>query len=410
MSKLFCPAKAAKVLLALCLVLCLSFAFLSVNAFASGVIIVGGGDDSDDDSGAVVVPGNGGGSSSNDDVVIYGENVVVTKSPTGEVVAKGEAASFVARAENATDRIWRLVSPDASNTIPAVDGPDHFRGLWVDGVNTDTLTLGNIPESLNGWYVECKFLGTGGPVFTSGAKIVVTGATTTTNDPTNANATTNTATGNTNQANNTIGTGAPGLPTIKSQPQGTNLQKGQVTSLSVSATGTEGAELNYQWYSNAVNSTTGGTPIAGAINAQYQPPEKEGSMFYYVAVWETLNNQTGTKVFSNPVEIKYFNTGNAGAAAGTVGGNTGAAGTPGTTGGLIIDGGPTAGNNNSGAPAGAVEPTTPIGSSQPAADNTANSESESSGGSTAVVMLVIALVALVACLGLVVKSGLLPKR
>ena len=410
MNKMCYPAKAWKGFLALCLVLCLSLAFLSVSAYASGVVIIGG--DSDDSSGGDVIVdgGSGGNTIITDDVVVLGKNVTVTKSPSGEAVAKGGTAEFVARAENATGRTWRLVSADASNTINASVAPDYFKGLWVDGLYDDKLTLGNIPESMNGWYVECKFEGAGGPVYTSGAKITVTGATGTTNDPGNTNNNTNNNTGN-GQASNTIGDQKPALPTIESQPQGTNLQKGQVTSLSVKASGTEGATLNYQWYFNTVNSTNGGTPIAGAINAQYQPAEREGSTFYYVAVWETLNNQTGTKVFSNPVEVKYHNT------AGNNGGNTAAGNNNGTTipnaGGLTIDVGP-AGNNGT-ANVGNAQTQTPAGESQlngqTPAQNTANNEGgESGGGSTAVVMLVIALVALVACLGLVVKSGLLPKR
>lgn len=402
MSKKIYAAKLPRVLLALCLVMCLSFAFLSVNAFAD-VIIVDDGNTGSTTTGGTTTGGTTTGTTTNTGSVVVvggnnGGNVAVTKSPTSETVEKGGAASFVARADNATGLVWRLVSPDASNTINAKAAPNEFSGLWVDGTDSDTLTLGNIPESLNGWYVECKFEGNGGPVYTNGAKINVSGVTTTTNDPDKA--------GTTNQASNTTANNAqPVLPTITSQPKGTKLVSGQVTSLSVTATTSDDSTLNYQWYASSTNSTTSGTPIAGAISAQYQPPEKEGSMFYYVAVWGTKGGQTGTKIFSTPVEVNYTGTSN-----GSVVNNN-------TTGGqLIIDAGPT-GNSTINQPSGVNNssadrvgtPSSSTAANNTAANNTAPVEAEDDG-STAVVMLVIALVALVACLGLVVKSGLLSKR
>ncbi len=391
MIKKIYPTKVLKVLLALCLVMSLSSAFLCMNAFAVEIIIVGGSDTSsgsttggttNNNTGSVVIVGQGG-------------NVTITKSPTSETVAKGGNAMFVARADNAESFVWRLVSPDASNTINAKNAPNEFSGLWVDGTNTDTLTLGNIPESLNGWYVECKFEGKGGPVFTNGAKITVTGATATTNDPGKTN---NKASATTTQ------TAQPVLPTISSQPKGATMVSGQVTSLNVTATTTDDSTLNYQWYASSTNSTTSGTPIAGAISAQYQPPEKEGSMYYYVAVWGTKDGQTGTKIFSTPVEVRYNST-NAGSNTGNY--NGGVINQPGQ---VVIDAGPSGNNTNSGNAVNtpADRNGTPV-SNQNNPSNVSNQD-DANGGSTAVVMLVIALVALVACLGLVVKSGLLTKK
>ena len=399
MNKKIYPAKMFKAMLALCLVFCLSAAFLSMNAFADEIIIVGGSDN----TGIIGGGTTGGTTGGTGNVVIVGGTdgkVTITKSPTSETVKKGDTAVFVARADNAEGRVWRLVSPDASNTINVKNAPNEFSGLWIDGANTDTLTLGNIPESLNGWYVECKFEGKGGPVYTSGAKITVTGATGTTNDPAKPN--TNQATANTNT--NTNQNAQPVLPTINSQPKGATMVSGQFTSLSVSASTTDDSTLNYQWYSSTTNSTTSGTPIAGAISAQYQPPEKAGSMFYYVAVWGTKDGLTGTKIFSTPVEVKYN----------TAAGNNPGTYNPGTTGNgnLVIDAGPAGSNavaNQGGAAANtpADRNGTPVSNPQTPATNTA---AEEGNGSTAVVMLVIALVALVACLGLVVKSGLLTKK
>ncbi|HEX6914231.1 MAG TPA: hypothetical protein VF145_03265, partial [Chitinophagaceae bacterium] len=53
--------------------------------------------------------------------------------------------------------------------------------------------------------------------------------------------------------------------------------------VSVSATGT--GTLTYQWYSNTVNSNTGGTLIPGATNASYSAPVSSvGTTYYYVEV------------------------------------------------------------------------------------------------------------------------------
>ena len=41
----------------------------------------------------------------------------------------------------------------------------------------------------------------------------------------------------------------------------------------------------YQWYTNTTNSTSGGTPIAGATNSTYDPPTNTvGEIFYYVTI------------------------------------------------------------------------------------------------------------------------------
>ncbi len=411
MIKKIYPAKVLKVLLALCLVLSISSAFLCMNAFADGIIIVGGSDSSSDVIVGDTTNNNNNNTTTGNVVVVGGNNngnVTITKNPTSETVAKGGNAVFVARADNADGRVWRLVSPDATNTINAKAAPNEFSGLWVDGTNTDTLTLGNVPESLNGWYVECKFEGKGGPVYTSGAKIVVSGAANTTNDPSKTDA-------NNNQASATTQNVQPVLPSISSQPKGATMIAGQVTSLNVTATTTDDSTLNYQWYASSTNSTTSGTPIAGAISAQYQPPEKEGSMYYYVAVWGTKNGQTGTKIFSTPVEVRYNSTGSAANNnnnnyTSTYNGNV--INQPSQ---VVIDAGPSGSNvtNNNGGNAvntPADRNGTPVSNAQNTASNVSNQTESENGGSTAVVMLVIALVALVACLGLVVKSGLLTKK
>jgi hypothetical protein len=61
------------------------------------------------------------------------------------------------------------------------------------------------------------------------------------------------------------------------------------SSLSVEATATESAVLSYQWYSNSINSNTGGSIISGAIGASFSIPATlaAGTHYYYCVVSAT---------------------------------------------------------------------------------------------------------------------------
>ena len=64
------------------------------------------------------------------------------------------------------------------------------------------------------------------------------------------------------------------------------------TALSVSASSPNGSAITYQWYSNASNSTVGGTSIGGASSASFTPPSNvAGTTYYYVIC---TNNQGST--------------------------------------------------------------------------------------------------------------------
>lgn len=79
------------------------------------------------------------------------------KDPAPEAVNEWESAVFIARAYNATAFTWRIVSPDGTTLYDAAAAPEYFPGLRVQGADTDTLTLLDIPSALNGWQVECLF-------------------------------------------------------------------------------------------------------------------------------------------------------------------------------------------------------------------------------------------------------------
>ena len=81
----------------------------------------------------------------------------VEKDPSPEAVNEWESAVFIARAYNATAFTWRIVSPDGTTLYDAAAAPEYFPGLRVQGADTDTLTLLDIPSALNSWQVECLF-------------------------------------------------------------------------------------------------------------------------------------------------------------------------------------------------------------------------------------------------------------
>jgi gliding motility-associated-like protein len=75
-------------------------------------------------------------------------------------------------------------------------------------------------------------------------------------------------------------------PTMTTQPLSTQTvcQSAPATALAVAYSGGTGV-ATYQWYSNTSNSTTGGTLIAGAVNASYTPATATvGTQYYYCIV------------------------------------------------------------------------------------------------------------------------------
>lgn len=71
-------------------------------------------------------------------------------------------------------------------------------------------------------------------------------------------------------------------PTFIAQPISETICLGKtLNTLSVTYTNGVGTPV-HQWYSNTVNNTTTGTPIAGATNASYNPPSgTSGTIYYY---------------------------------------------------------------------------------------------------------------------------------
>ncbi len=84
-----------------------------------------------------------------------------------------------------------------------------------------------------------------------------------------------------------------GTSIISTQPSSTAQTiclNGASTALSVGALGTS---ISYQWYSNSVNSNSGGTLISGATSSSYTPPTNvSGTKYYYVVVTNSLGSTT----------------------------------------------------------------------------------------------------------------------
>ena len=98
------------------------------------------------------------------------------------------------------------------------------------------------------------------------------------------------------------------LPTITVQPLVTQNSCVGVTiqtPFSVSYSGGQGTPT-YQWFSNTVNSTSGGTAIAGATNVTYSPPAftTSGNYFYYVII--SLNGNGCGTVTSTVAEVLVY--------------------------------------------------------------------------------------------------------
>ena len=198
--------------------------------------------------------------------------VTVTKHPTGETVNEGGSALFIARADNATEIIWRLVSPDGYTSYNCSDAPSYFPGLQVVGLGTESLSLLNIPYALNGWKVEAKFNGKDGPVFSHGAAITVIRS-------------------------------VLQEPVISVQPRGMDLEQGKTAELSVVASAPQGS-LCYQWY-RADTDYSPGIAISGANSASLTVTDSMGSGYYYVGIWCVDGERASPLLLSNIAVVRF---------------------------------------------------------------------------------------------------------
>ena len=100
----------------------------------------------------------------------------ITKNPTQESVTEGGNATFIAKADYYNYMSWRLISPDGYTSYSMSEAPWYFQGLSTYGDGSSQLILSNCPTSLNGWYVQATFTGSGGQTSSSKAAIYVSKA------------------------------------------------------------------------------------------------------------------------------------------------------------------------------------------------------------------------------------------
>ena len=68
-------------------------------------------------------------------------DVVITKSPGGEIVTEGEGAFFTAHAYDYTGLIWLIVSPDGETVYENNEAEEAFPGLEMAGFEGEELQL-----------------------------------------------------------------------------------------------------------------------------------------------------------------------------------------------------------------------------------------------------------------------------
>lgn len=239
------------------------------------------------------------------------QDMVITKSPTGERVEAGGAAKFVSRAENAERIVWRIVSNDTTNTVQASEAAQTFPGLQVSGLGTETLTLSNIPQSMDGWRIEAQFWNGNRHAESMGAEITIVDSQG--NPIRNQSFSTPAPT----QPPFTFQTPAPGVGSndmpvnsdartanISIQPQSAQLMPGDSYTLSVIATSPNNGTLSYQWYSAATNNRSAALPISGASDASYTVNQTDGTAYYWVAVWNTRDGARSQAVYSEAAEVR----------------------------------------------------------------------------------------------------------
>ena len=240
------------------------------------------------------------------------QDIVITKSPTGERVEAGGAAKFVARAQNAERIVWRIVSNDTTNTVPASEAAEFFPGLQVSGLGTETLALAGIPRTMDGWRVEAQFWNGNRHAESYGAEITIV--------DNQGNPVRNQIAAAATPAPTpsfSFGTPAPSVGSndmpvdnqartanISIQPQSAQLMPGDSYTLSVIATSPNNGALSYQWYSAATNNRSAALPISGANDASCTVNQTEGTAYYWVAVWNTRDGARSQAVYSEAAEVR----------------------------------------------------------------------------------------------------------
>ena len=109
--------------------------------------------------------------------------VTVTKSPTNEYHQEGETAWFISYADNYLSLVWTFVSPYGGE-YSYQSFMQLFPACYVSGVNSTTLSIGNVSTDMSGWSVYCTFYGNGQSARSNTAYLYITVKPTPTYTPT----------------------------------------------------------------------------------------------------------------------------------------------------------------------------------------------------------------------------------
>lgn len=83
-------------------------------------------------------------------------NIVITKNPSSESLAIGGKTWFIAHAQNASALTWQLVDPNG--TVYSIENAMEANpGLLLEALEGDTIAVGNVPASMNGWGIQAVF-------------------------------------------------------------------------------------------------------------------------------------------------------------------------------------------------------------------------------------------------------------
>ncbi len=202
--------------------------------------------------------------------------LVITKSPIGETVNEGDDEMFVSRAENYIGLVWLFISPDGQTVYENNEAEEAFPGLELAGVDSEELELRSIPFTMNGWYVQTRFIDADGDAFlTDRAQIIVLQGV------------------------------VPSPHGVRLTSGGARLSPGESRTLAVEAASPSGDPLKYQWYRSSSAARNSGEPILGATESEYTPPEELGQVFYYVGVWCVRGREASAPIYTAPVAISY---------------------------------------------------------------------------------------------------------
>lgn len=97
----------------------------------------------------------------------------VLKSPTDETVMEGGECWFIANHERATIAVWHFVSPDGQTDLSYDAMATYFPTLEIIGGMYSSMQLKDIPLTLNGWKVYCRYTNDNGSVSSGSALLSV---------------------------------------------------------------------------------------------------------------------------------------------------------------------------------------------------------------------------------------------